>query len=838
METLLQNVRYALRQLRKYPGFTAVAVLTLAVGIGANAAIFSLVDQVLLKQLPVSEPDRLVQLKFAGSDTGHTDSYSADDKMYFSYPMYRDLRDQNSVFTGMLAMFPKQVGIQWKNSSSLVSSELVSGNYFSVLGVKPSLGRLFMPEDSATRGASPLVVLSYRYWTQHFASDPGVINQGVLINGSPFTIIGVVQPGFDSVIGSTLPDIFVPITMKAQMTPGWDELEDRRSKWLNIVARLKPGIPVQQAEAGITPLWKSLRQMELQSITSRNQRFREQFVEKSYLTLLDASKGFSPLRENMRVPLLILMGMVGLLTLMAIANVGSLLLVRAAGRMREMSVRYSLGASRLRVIGQLLIEGLALGLSGGLLGLALSPLLAKAMIELISPSVSNGGTPLSASPDRDVVVFCFLVSVAASVLFSLAPIVQFYRPKVLAALRQQTGTGEIEHARFRRVTVGVQIALSLMLLVGAGLFSRTLSNLKSVDVGFVTDHLLTFQLDPRLAGYQPAAVTPLYKRLLETLSSQPGVQSVGMTDDPVLAQSNSTFSIEVPGYHGQEGERMSFEWEHVTPAYFSTLRLPLVTGRVFTDGDTPTSGKVVVVNESFVRKFFETPEKALGKTFTVGKRLQTNQPLSIVGVVKDARHSSVHDVFLPIFYTPIFQDVEPGSVAVYIRTQQAPEDAASAARVAVAQIDSKLVVDTLQSLNAGIDITLTSERMLSFLATSFGFVAAFITAIGLYGVLAFSIAQRTREIGVRMALGATRGAVVKLVLREVLIITGCSVVVAVPLSIALSSFVKNQLYGISYSDPKTLIFVVLTIGFIALAAASLPAHRAVRVQPITALRYE
>jgi len=835
METLLQNVRYALRQLRKYPGFTAVAVLTLAIGIGANAAIFSLVDQVLLKQLPVSEPDRLVQLKFAGSDTGHTDSYGGDDRLYFSYPMYRDLRDQNSVFSGMLGMFPNKVGIQWKNSSSLVNSELVSGNYFSLLGVKPALGRLFMPEDSATRGASPLVVLSYRYWTQHFASEPTVLNQGVLINGNPFTIIGVVQPGFNSVIGGTIPDIFVPITMKPQMTPGWDELEDRRSKWLSIVARLKPGVTTQQAEAGITPLWKSLRQMELQSITSKNQHFREQFVEKSYLTLLDASKGFSPLRENMRVPLLILMGMVGLLTLMAIANVGSLLLVRAAGRMREMSVRYSLGASRLRVIGQLLIEGLALGLSGGVLGLALSPLLAKAMIELISPSVSNGGTPLSASPDRDVVVFCFLVSVAASVLFSLAPIVQFYRPKVLAALKQQTGTGEIEHARFRRLTVGVQIVLSLMLLVGAGLFSRTLSNLKSVDVGFVTDHLLTFQLDPRLAGYQPSAVTSLYKRLLDTLSSQPGVRSVGMTDDPVLVQSNSTYSVDVPGYQPQEGERRSFEWEHVTPAYFSTLRLPLVAGRVFTDGDTPTSSKVVVVNESFVRKYFGKPEQALGKTFTAGP---TNQPLSIVGVVKDAKHSSVHGVFLPMFYTPIFQDVEPGAVAVYIRTQQAPEDAASAARMAVAQIDPKLVVDTLQSLNSGIDITLTSERMLSFLASSFGLVAAFITAIGLYGVLAYSIAQRTREIGVRMALGATRAAVVKLVLREVLIITGCSVVVAVPMSIALSSFVKNQLYGISYSDPKTLIFVVLTIGFVALAAASLPARRAVRVQPITALRYE
>lgn len=835
MTGLLQNIRYAFRQLRKYPGFTAVAVLTLAVGIGANAAIFSLVDQVLLKQLPVAEPDRLLQLKFQGSDTGHTSSYGGDDRLYFSYPMYRDLRDQNTVFSGMLAMFPAQVGLQWKNSSSLVKSELVSGNYFSVLGVKPALGRLFLPEDSVAHGASPLVVLGYRYWMQHFASDPAVINRGVLINGSSFTIIGVVQPGFDSVIGATSPDIFVPITMKGQMTPGWDELEDRRSKWLNIVARLKPGITPQQAEAGITPLWRSLRATELQTIGSKNQHFREQFVEKSSLTLLDASKGFSPLRETMRVPLLILVGMVGLLTLMAIANVGSLLLVRAAGRMREMSVRYSLGASRLRVIGQLLIEGLALGLSGGVLGLALSPLLAKALIELISPSVSNSGTPLSTSPDRDVILFCFLVSVGASVLFSLAPIIQFYRPKVLAALRQQTGTGEIEHARFRRVTVGVQIALSLMLLVGAGLFSRTLSNLKSVNVGFVTDHLLTFQLNPRLAGYQPSAVTSLYKRLLDTLRSQPGVQSVGMTDDPVLVQSNSTFSIEVPGYQVQEGERRSFEWEHVTPDYFSTLRLPLVAGRVFADGDTPTSSKVVVVNESFVRKFFGRPEQVLGKTFTVGK---ANQPLSIVGVVKDAKHSSVHEVFLPMFYTPIFQDKEPDAVAVYIRTQQAPETAASAARLAVAQIDPKLVVDTLQSLNSGIDTTLTSERMLSFLATSFGFVAAFITAIGLCGVLAYSIAQRTREIGVRMAPGATRGAVVKLVLREVLMITGCSVVVAVPLSIALSSFVKNQLYGVSYSDPKTLIFVVLTIGIVALAAASIPARRAVRVQPITALRYE
>src|SRR5215469_5261510 len=836
MDTVVQNIRYALRQLRKYPGFAAIAVLTLAVGIGANVSIFSLANQVLLKRLPVREPDRLVMLKYTGSDTGHTSSYGGTSDLYLSYPMYRDLRDQNQVFEGMLAMFPAQVGVQWRNTPSLAKSELVSGNYFSLLGVKPALGRLFVSEDSATSGASPLVVLSYRYWNQHFASDPSVISQSLLINGAPFTIVGVAQPGFTSVIGGTLPDIFVPITMKAQMTPQWDELEDRRSRWLNIVARLKPGVSVQHAEAGINPLWKSLRAMELQSITSKSQRFREQFVEKSYLTLLDASRGFSPLREQMRVPLLILMGMVGLLTLMATANVGSLLLVRAAGRTREMSVRYSLGATRTRVVGQLLTEGVVLGLAGGALGLALSPLLAKVLFELITASTTIGNTPFSAAPDGNVILFCFVVSVGASVLFSLAPMIQFYKPKVTAALKQQTGTGEISHARFRRLIVGTQIGVSLVLLVGAGLFSRTLTNLRSADVGFVTDHVLTFQLNPGLAGYQPGAVSSLYKRLLDTLSAQPGVQAVGTTDDADLAQSDSTFSTTVPGYQAQEGERMSFEWEHVTPKYFGALELPLVAGRVFTDADTADSAKVAVVNDAFVRKFFGSPYQAIGKTFRVGKL--TDNPLQIVGVVKTAKHYSLHDPPAPIFYTPTFQDKEPDAITVYIRTRQTPEDAASSIRSAVGSIDSKLVVDSLQSMNSEIDTTLTSERMLSFLASSFGAVAAFITAIGLYGVLAYSIAQRTREIGVRMALGATRAAVVKMVLSEVLMMTGCSVAFAIPLSIALSSVVKNQLYGVSYRDPATLLFVVIAIGLVALLAASVPARRAVKVQPITALRYE
>src|SRR5215831_11035476 len=838
MRGWLQDFSYALRQFRRAPGFTLAAIMTLALGIGANGAIFSLIDQVLLKQLPVVEPDRLVMLRYTGSNTGRTDVYGGDQQQFFSYPMYRDLRDQNTVFAGLMTMFPAQVGVQWHNTPSLMNSELVSGNYFSLLGVKAAVGRVFVPEDSATAGASPSAVLSYRCWRERFASDPSVVGQGMLVNGNPFTIIGVSQPGFESMIAGSVPCFFVPITMKAQMTPHWNELENRRAMWLNIVARLKPGITVAQAEAGITPLWKSLRAMELQSISVRTQRFREQFVEKSYITLEDGSKGFSPLRKNLRTPLLILMAMVGFLTLMATANVGSLLLVRAAGRIREMSVRYALGATRTRVIRQLLIEGLALGISGGICGLALAPVLAAALIRFLNPTATIAGmTSLSASPDFRVLLFCLAVSIVASLLFSLAPILQFYRPKVTPALKQQTVTAESTHARFRRITVGIQIALSLVLLVGAGLFTRTLANLKGVDVGFNTDHLLTFQIDPRLAGYQSSAVAPLYKRLIDAFSAQAGVVSVGVTTDPVLAQSDNTFSIDVPVYQPQEGERMSFEWEHVTPAYFSTLQLPLLAGRVFNDGDTPTSTKVVVINETFVKKFFRgEPSEALGRTFT--ERGTKQGAFTIVGVVKDAKHFSLYDEPRPIFYSPVFQDTAPELVEVYIRTRQNPADAAGMARATVNGIDSKLVVDSLQSMESQIDSTLTNERMLSFLASGFGIVAVFLTAIGLYGVLAYSIAQRTREIGIRMALGASQGSVVWMVLREVAILTGLSVAIALPVALALTTLVRAQLFGISDRDPATLLLVTLSMGAVALLAAWAPARRATQVQPSTALRYE
>lgn len=838
MNRLAQHLRYAFRQFRRAPGFAVVAILTLALGIAGSTAIFSLLDQVLLRRLPIREPERLVMLKFTGSDTGFTNTYGGDQFHYFSYPMYQDLRDQNQVFTGILAMFPAQVGVQWKGTPTLANSELVTGNYFSLLGVGAELGRVFVESDSATRGAAPLVVLSHRYWKERLAGDPGVLNQNLLINGKLFTIVGVARPGFNSVIGGTQPDFFVPISMKADMTPGWDFLDNRRAKWLNIIGRLKPGLTVQQAEAGINPLWKSLRASELQSISGRSQQFRQQFVEKSYLSLLDASRGFSPLRDLMRVPLLILMGMVALLTIMATANVASLLLVRSAGRIREMSVRYALGATRRTVTLQLLVEGLTLGLVAGAAGAAFSPLLASFLIGFVNPAASAAGvTSLSATPDWRVLLFSFALSVIASVLFSLAPIVQFFRPSVIPALKQQTVTAGGGHSRFRRLTVGVQIALSLLLLVGAGLFTRTLRNLRATDVGFSTDHLLTFLIDPRLAGYDPKQVGPLYQRLLLSLASQPGVESVSLTDDPDLAQSDSSYTVDVPGFQAREGERIRVEWERVSPGYFANLRMPLLTGRALSQQDAPGAPRAAVVNQTFARKFFDDPERVLGKTFSERGR-QSDNPLQIVGVVKDAKHFDLHEESKPIFYTSIFQQAEPAAVQVQVRTRQNPQDAAGSIRRAVLEIDSRLVLDSLQTMDDQIDGTLAAERMLSFLATAFGTVAIFITAIGLYGVLAYSMAQRTREIGIRMALGATRASVVVMVLREVFLLAGTSIALSVPLSLALARLVKSQLFGVSDRDPVTLIAVTSTIAAVALLASWAPARRATQVDPMTALRYE
>lgn len=835
MNGLLQDLRYALRQLRKSPGFATVAIVTLALGIGANTAIFSLLDQALLRSLPAKDVDRLVILKYEGSNTGRIASRT-DSHFYFSYPMYRDLRDRNSVFSGLIATDWTQVGVQWHNQPDLVAAEMVSGNYFDVLSLQPALGRLFVASDDLKPDANPVVVLSFSYWQRRFGAEPGILNQSVLVNGHPFTVVGVAPPGFHSVVMGDTPDVFVPMMMKAQVMPGSNDFDDRRSSWLNIVGKLKPGISRAQAEAGISPLWYSIRSDELKEIKAKSEDFSTRFLAKSHLLVLDGARGFSPLRGDVEMPLLIVMGMVALVALMACANVGSLLLVRASGRIREMSVRYALGAKRARVIQQLLVEGLLLGSAGGLLGMLLAPRVSALLITMIW-SGGTGDLPFSAKPDLRIMLFNCGLALFASLLFSLAPAAQFWRPDLAPALKQQGITAKSGPLRFRRVSVALQIGLSLMLLVGAGLFVRTLHNLRSLNAGFATDHLLTFGIDPRMAGYEPARIFALYRSVFETLNGLPGVRSVAATNDPELANDNETGNIAIPGYAEKPDENMNVEQPNVSADYFSTLQMPLVAGRAFTQQDSAASQKVAVVNESFARHFFGDPQRAVGHSIGNGGAAPKTDT-AIVGVVKDAKHSSLRDPVTRTVFLPYLQVSEPHGMTFYVRTWQQPESAESTIRHAMQTLDSNLVLDTFRTMDEQVDNNLIAERVIALLASGFGVLAALMAAVGLYGVLAYSTTQRTSEIGIRMALGASRGSVVRMVLLEVLWLAGISIAVALPVSLLLMRAARSQLYGVSGSDPLTLGGMTLLVIVVALASAMLPARRAARVEPMTALRYE
>ncbi|HEY3929148.1 MAG TPA: ABC transporter permease [Candidatus Koribacter sp.] len=851
-DSLFQDVRYAFRQLRKSPGFAVTAVITLALSIGANTAIYTVFDQVLLRRLPVRDAKRLVVLEFSGTDTGSTNNHGGPSGSYFSYPMYKDLRDRNAVFDGLIASDIWQVGVQWHNQPELVNTEIVSGNYFDVLGVQPAAGRLFVQADDVVPNANPLVVLNYAYWQRRFGLDPKVINDTILINGHPFTVIGVTAPGFHSVQVGFVPAIYTPMMMKAQITPAWNGLDDRRNKWLNIIGRVKPGLTAAQAEAGLDPLWHSIRAQELLDIKSKSDKFRQAFGAKSHLFLRNGARGFS-LLDQYRTPMLIVMAMVLLVAMMACANVATLLLVRAASRMREMSVRYAMGARRGRIIQQLLSEGLFLGIAGGGLGFLLaSP--ASALLIRKAFADSNGNVPFDSSPDLRILGFTFVLALLVSLVFSIAPAIQFWRPNLAPALKQQTVTAAGGPLRFRRISVAVQVGLSLVLLVGAGLFVRTLNNLKSVKIGFSTEHLITFTVDPQLAGYEESQTAALHHRLGTSLAQLPGVRAVGSTDDPELAGDDEGSNISILGYTNTEDEKLHVEFPHVSAGYFAAMQMPMILGRDFTDSDAHGAPLVAVVNEALADHFFGSPDKAIGHMVGIGSGDDTKYDIQIVGVVRNAKHSSVRDEVRGTLFLPWQQanrwvrdpktgkeslvPTDPGQLTYYVRTWQQPEAAMSAVRAAVGGVDSKLVLDTFRSMDAQIEDNISTERMIAMLASSFGILAAILAAVGLYGVLAYSTAQRTREIGVRMALGASRTSVVRMVLSEVLWLAGAGIVAAVPVSIVLSRFMRTQLFGVTNYDPFTLVGVVLLVTLVAIVAAMLPARRAAGIDPMKALRYE
>jgi putative ABC transport system permease protein len=744
------------------------------------------------------------------------------------------------VFQGILAADRTQLGVSWHNQAESKDAEIVSGNYFQLLGLRPALGRLFTSQDETGKNANPVAVLSYDYWRTRFGGVQDIVGQTILINGHPFSVIGVAPEHFDSAIGGYRPGVFVPVTMVEQAIP-WrapmDDLKNHHSAWLTMVARLKPGVSAAQANASLEPLWRALRTAEFSVFKQQSERFRKAFIDESHLRVVDDSRGFNPNRSDLQRPLIILFSMAGLLVAMCAINVATLLLLRASARGREMSMRYALGARRSRIVWQLLIEGGMLGVAGAAAGLALAPIVARVLIRLMT-SADRGSEPYSTAMDTRVLLFTLLVSVLASLIFSIAPVFHFMRPDLVNSLRQNAGTQSKESQRFRKLAVGVQIALSVMLLGGAGLFVRTLDNLRQQRVGYEISHLVTFVLDPTNSGYGEDRTSQIISSALDRLSAIPDVQRVAGTTDPELTGDSNTSNYSIQGYKPGEDENMNFEEEFVTPGYLATLSQPLLAGREFTAADRKGQPKVIVVNAAFARKFFSTPQNAIGRQIAKGDGPNIKFDNTIVGVAGDIRHTDLRTPLGPAVYLPYFQQENPTGVEMYVRSSRGSEAVESAIRKAIHQLDPTLVVAGLRTMEEQVDRSASEERALAFLAIGFSALAQQLAAVGLYGVLAYSTEQRTREIGVRLALGAQRSAVVGLILREMLLITGVAILVALPSTVALARLFRSQLYGVTFADPLALVSAVGLTAVMVGVAAALPARRAAAVEPMNALRIE
>jgi predicted permease len=840
MQSFLQNLSYTLRQLRKSPGFTVTVILTLALGIGANAAVFTLFDQVLLRLLPVQQPKQLVRFNWTGGYSGGANIFGGEMNDYFSYPMYKDLRDKNEVFAGVVAVDRTNVGVSWNNQAEDEDVELVSGNYFQVLGLQPVAGRLLTPQDDTAKGANPQLVLSYAYWKSRFAGSPAVIDQTVRINGHPFTIVGVAPEGFQTAIGGYKPGVFLPISMTEVAMPAIaprDIFTNHQFLFLTLIARLKPGVNAAQAEAGLAPLWHALRAQELTLYKERTARFSKNFLDNSHLRVQDDSRGFSPSRTDLKTPLIILMSMAGLLIAMCAINVATLLLLRAAARVREMSMRYALGASRSRIVSQLFVEGGILGLAGATAGLALAPVVANALVRLMTQA-DPGSEPYSAAIDSRVLLFTLGISVLVSLLFSLAPVLHFMRPDLAEALRQSTGTASKGSQRFRKVAVGVQIALSVLLLGAAGLFVHTLDNLRHQPVGFDITRLATFGLDPTNSGYGEDRTPQIIASAVDSLSRIPGVTSVAATNDAELTGDSEMHSYTIEGHTFTEDENRTFESPDITPGYFATLRQPLLVGREFTAADAKGAAKVAVVNLALAKRFFGTPQNAIGHLIVEDSHPDAKPDTVIVGVVGNIRHVDLRTELGPAVYRPYAQMQHPTGVTFYVQTTQSPEASEASIRKIIHDLDPTLVVSGLRTMEAQTELASFGERALAILAVGFSILALVLAAVGLYGVLAYSTEQRTREIGVRLALGSPRSSIVIAVLREMLLIAAIATVIALPSIGLLARYFRSQLYGVPVYDPITLAASTALIIVMVLVAAALPARRAAGVQPMQALRTE
>jgi predicted permease len=832
MSTISQDLRFAFRTLGRSPVFTAVAVLSLALGIGVNTALFSFIDRLLLRSLPVRDPQSLVLLDSPGPMAGRVEGDQT-----FSYPVYKEIRDRNDLFSGVLARYGAAVTLGWKNNTELVSGELVSGNYFDVLGVAPYLGRVFTASDDVTAGAHSVVVLGHGFWTRKFGGDPSVVGQKILINSHPYEVVGVSAARFDGVMVGRTADVYVPLSMKAQLTPTYDGLDQRNYWFLNLFARLKDGIAPEQAQARLAPEYRTILQRDLSILNVPSERFNKRYVDKALL-LKPGFQGRSDLRDRMSKPSLVLMSMVGLVLLIACANIANLLLARAAARQKEIAIRLSLGASRWDLVRQLFVESAVIALAGGAFGVLVSVWAGDLLLTFV-PGFSNPTTsaPDWTTPDFRVLAFNFAVAIVTAVLFGLVPAWKATRPAVATTLKDQAGSvsSTLGDVRLRKGLVIAQIALSLLLLAGATLFARSLQNLRGIDPGFRPENVLSFSMDPSLSGYEGQKATDTLERVAAALRGIAGVRSIALTDNPLLANNIAMATVNIEGYQRKEDESMNPDFAHVSPGYFQAIGVRLIAGREFAESDRVDTQKVAIVNEAFAKRFFPK-ENPIGRRIGIGR---DKPETTIVGVVGSYRQRDMRDADRIMYYMPYLQhDDRPGSYTFYVRAAGDATTAGNAVRREVRRVASTVPLFDMKTMESQVDEILAIDRAVSTMSAFFGFLATLLAAIGLYGVMAYTVTRRTREIGIRVALGAERSSVLWLVLREVALMSAIGIGMGLPIALLLSRYVESQLYGVKAADPLTYAAAVAMMLIIATFAGFLPANRASRVEPVQALRYE
>jgi len=833
MSTSSTDLRLALRGLRRSPLFAAVAILSLALGIGANTAIFTLIDQILLRKLPVRAPEELVMLYQQGSHNGS----NMGSRMH-SYPIYQDFQKRAEPLAEVLCRRLVAASVSIDNQTERVSAEMVSGNFFSMLGVKPAVGRVFnSQEDDQVYQGHPVVVLGYDYWVNRFARDPSVVGKKILINNFPMTIVGVSAAGFAGIDPAQSPQIRVPILMKPVMVPDWTwvHMDDRRTRWVQVFGRLKPGYTVESAQGPLQGLFTQIRayEMTLPAAKDWSAFSRDRFM-KGQLKVISAAIGYSPLRNDFSTALVVLMCMVGLVLLIACANVANLLIARGFMRQKEIAVRLSLGASRGRLVRQLLVESLLLSIAGGVVGIALAVVLTQGLLAL----VPSEGQPIliRAWPDWRILAFALGLTFVTSIVFGLVPALRASRPDPWTTLKDTVGSiaGSTGSLFLRKGLVTVQVALSFLLLFGAGLFVRSLQNLRTTDTGVALDNLVTFQLSPDLNGYDEARAVQLHKALLDRLRASPGVKSAAIAAVPILSGNEWDSSTSVEGHRPADGEDMQAFMNALSPGYFETMQIPVLEGRDFNQMDIKPDAKVAIVNRRFAEHFFQG-RSAVGKKLGRGTGPRTKLDVEIIGVVADSLYEGPREgvrrqVFIPNY--------GKGGVVYYVRTRTGSASAYALVRNEVRQLDSAMPVYEMKTVQGQLDETLMTDRLIALLSAGFGLLATLLASIGLYGVMAFVVARRKKELGIRLALGAQRRLVIWNIMREVLLLLAIGLAVGIPSAMALGRFVAAQLYGIQPHDPWTAGGTMVLLTIVSAAAGLIPAHRASRVDPILALRYE